>query len=408
MDTQRFKAGIAAAIEASPMTLGNQPVVPGRVLLVDGDGLCYFCAGKDGSAAGEARVRLKDKVLSAMRAVGAERARILVTASGSHKGHRYAIATRKPYQGQRSGSRRPDNWLFLRTYLTEDNADLERLGMQVVLTSTAEADDLFGSMAATLTDCVIYTQDKDMRMIPGVHLDWSSHVPVTLKPGVWAIDHNDKRYGRSWFWLQLLQGDTADNIPGLPKFVTADGKEKLIGEKTALDKLTGVESDMGALLVVSDLYQSYYKERWLVELLEQGILLWMRNDSDQDPFNVTETGNPFDKLRTHELWGPASQEIQGRIDEARKYDQVNTIPDSIDEDATVVRPRQEVCLVQAGPTVGEDSTGPRPFDGTGPGCITPDVQCLVGQSGEQLPPLRCEQPSCFPSWLYLVLAKARV
>ena len=67
------------------MASGSVPVLPGRVLLVDGDGLAYYCAGKDGSSVGDARRALNDKVESAARLVSAERVVILLTGSGSHK-----------------------------------------------------------------------------------------------------------------------------------------------------------------------------------------------------------------------------------------------------------------------------------------------------------------------------------
>ena len=106
---QQFAAAIAAAVSASPMTNNSVPVER-RVLLVDGDGLAYYCAGNDETSIGEARARLIEKVKGAQRACGAEDVRILLTNSGSHKGHRYAIARVKPYQGQRVNSRRPKNW----------------------------------------------------------------------------------------------------------------------------------------------------------------------------------------------------------------------------------------------------------------------------------------------------------
>ncbi len=93
---------------------------------------------------------------------------------------------------------------------------------------------MFGWYAYNQPDnVVIYTQDKDMRMLPGRHLDWVSHRLHTVSYScamdgpVEVLDSvfSEKQYGPKWFWLQMLHGDTADNIPGLPRYVV-DGKAK--------------------------------------------------------------------------------------------------------------------------------------------------------------------------------------
>jgi DNA polymerase-1 len=397
----RFAAAIAAASEASPMTNGSVPIIQGRTLYADGDGLAYYCAGNDDTLPGEARRRMIEKLDDAKRACGAESVTILTTASGSHKGHRYAVARVKPYQGQRSGKSRPKNWESLRALLDEGMVGQH----PVVTTHIAEADDLFAHYAHR-GDSVIYTQDKDMRMVPGWHLDWTTHILHHLPRGEFSKTMNDKLYGRKWFWQQVLMGDTADNIPGLPKYEARATVFKPIGEKTAEVFLDGVHSDMGALLVAQKLYQSFYKERWLVELLEQGILLWMR-EVPHDPFDVADIGNPFVSLRTHELWQPAQDEILERINEAVAYvrtPQAESIGDSpsplgvLDEAAGPLR------LVPTPRTVSEDRIGPRPLDGTGASSPAPDVQCPARESGEQLPPFRGVEPVGFPAWGRKLLA----
>lgn len=312
-----FAAAIAAVASASPMASGSVPVLPGRVLLVDGDGLAYYCAGKDGSSVGDARRALNDKVESAARLVSAERVIILLTGSGSHKGHRYAIARRKPYQGQRANSRRPENWAALRDYLTGNECRFP-----VEITYTAEADDLFGKYAYTQPDdVVIYTQDKDMRMLPGRHLDWVTHrmhqVGYVHSWGtsltVCNSEFNEKQYGPKWFWLQMLHGDTADNIPGLPKYKDTKDLLKPVGEVTA-GKLLAGETDLKG--IVATCYESYYGDRWLVEMMEQACLLWMRREPDawDDCLNP---GGPLDIFNDGEAtFAAAYLEIQSRVREA--------------------------------------------------------------------------------------------
>lgn len=319
--TNPFSAAALAAIAGSPMSLGSVPILPDRKLLVDGDGLAYYCAGNDDTQPGEARERLIDKVKSAQRIVGAGEVRILLTLSGSHKGHRYAVARVKPYQGQRANSRRPKNWRYLRDLMETTN-----IGFQVEGTSTAEADDLFGRYAYSNPDsCVIYTQDKDMRMLPGMHLDWVTHVAHIVRHRVYngtvlSCDsvYNDKQYGPRWFWLQMLHGDQADNIPGLPR-VVIDGKPKLCGPVTA-DKL--LRGDAPYHAIVAAMYESFYKERWLVEMMEQACLLWMRRVPEKWD-DCLDTGGPLEPFTDSDNFLEAYAEIEMRV---RNADNFNAAP----------------------------------------------------------------------------------
>lgn len=325
MSEARFDKLAAVCAAAAPMGKQSVPVTR-RTLLVDGDGLAYYCAGKDGSSIGDARRALIDKVNHAAAHVGAESVIVLLTASGSTKGDRYAVARVKPYQGQRASSRRPDNWRGLRDYM-----DSSEFPFRVQSTATAEADDLFAWWAYTVPDdVVIMTQDKDMRMLPGLHLDWVTNRVHRVEHRVVETDRplyqrirvedsvfNDKQYGVKWFWLQMLHGDTADNIPGLPKYKTVDAKGnpalKPVGEVTANKLLTGERPD----IVVAGLYRGYYEERWAVELLEQAILLWMRREPD-DYLDVIEVGGPLWRLSLDcPEFAQAVSDINERVTNAR-------------------------------------------------------------------------------------------
>lgn len=319
---------IAEVSASSPQGCGLVPLVPGRILLADGDGLAYYCAGNDDTTTGEARANLIDKLKAAQRICGAEQVRILLTASGSHKGHRYAIARVKPYQGQRTNSRRPKNWQALRDFMESGSV----AGFQVESTAVAEADDLFGKYAYLKPKSVVlYTQDKDMRMLPGMHLDWVAHTIHTVVADAWRGNYQfwsaenseagGKQYGPKWFWQQMLQGDQADNIPGLPKYKALDakGKEafKPMGEVTACRMLEGMDKDHTS--TVAALYCGYYGNRWLVELMEQACLLWMRRDPEawDDCLNP---GGPLERYNDgSELFAAAYHEIQQRVRDADHY-----------------------------------------------------------------------------------------
>lgn len=315
----RFAKAIAKAAADTPMASYLAPAVPGRVLLADGDGLAYYCAGNDDTDPGRAKQNMKEKLNAARIASRSETVRVLVTAASSHKGYRYAVARVKPYQGQRKNSRKPRNWQYLRELLDAP----EFAGFEVEQSAHCEADDRFSFHGKVLgyERAAILTQDKDMRMVPGVHLDWTTHTVFTLRPDVWSVQHNDKLYGRHWFWTQMLMGDTADNIPGLPKYRRADDKLMLCGEKTAAELLAGLDNDAAAFSRVRELYEGYYAEDWSIEMLEQAALLWMRTDASAGVLNVTAGGNPLEPLRRLADGERARTAILARVAEAMMYEE---------------------------------------------------------------------------------------
>ena len=286
-----FAKAVAAAASAAPMFSGQNAAIAGRILFSDGDGLAYYCAGNDGTDPGKARSNLIGKLEDAQRASASELSRIFLTGQGSHKGHRYAIARVKPYQGQRTGSHRPKNWAYLRSLLEGSPSPVHISET----TGIAEADDLFGKYSRILKpeNVVIHTQDKDMRMVPGWHLDWDTMKMTFVAADCWEHMHNDKLYGRKWFWTQMLQGDPADYVPGLPKYITPKGTAALCGPATATKMLAECATETEARSVVFSLYRGWYPDDWQVQVLEQAILLWMRNDEKSSALNVLAPGNPL-------------------------------------------------------------------------------------------------------------------
>lgn len=299
---------IAREAASSPMGPGSRSKHNEKLtLLVDGDALAYSSAGNDDTPIGVARRNATDRIAAAKAQMGAGGVKILTTAQSSNKGFRFAVARSKPYQGHRTGAHRPKNWEALRRMLEEGAIP------DVELTTTVEADDLFGLYATKLgpENVVIYTEDKDMRMVPGWHLSWSDHSTVFIPEGTWDKVHNGLQYGRKWFWLQMLQGDQADNIPGLPNLTPVGLRSGLVGPKTAQKLLSGITTNDEAVVKVGQLYHDYYgKETHETEMLEQAILLWMRSTSES-PWDVLARGNPLDS----NWWNGAHAvaEIKARI-----------------------------------------------------------------------------------------------
>lgn len=296
---------LRASTEA-PQAARKRTLVPGLILHVDGDMICYSCAGNDETLPGDARQRAMSKINKFKAMSGAERIVVHMTNDKGNKGERYLAATVKPYQGQRKDGRKPKNHAYLCEWLSQYKGP----DMQVKVWANREADD--GVAACAYHACrsdkgpgyiAIASQDKDFRMMPGLHVDWVSYDTIMVEHGCWAKTNNSgKLFGTKWFWMQMLHGDAADHIPGLEKVMMLDARKnlvpKLCGEKTAEKLLDKCENSAQALNEVLGMYHEYYAEHLGLgyevaddRFVEQACLLWMRTGikAEVDDF-LTHTG----------------------------------------------------------------------------------------------------------------------
>jgi len=270
------KVAVKAAAETPRAREILPEMVNGRTVHIDGDYLAYRCAGNDECPPGIARKNIRDKVETLREMSGSQRAIVHLSMPGGNKGERFLIATIKPYQGQRKHSQRPKNWDLLRAYLETHDPEMNP-AFTVDRWHDREADDGFALASYKADDpsheCAIASPDKDMRMLAGLHIDIHDYTLTIVPKGTYEQKgpYNGLVYGHKWFWLQTLQGDTADHIPGLPK---AEGK--LCGEKTAEKYLKGTTCNEEAFEVVSNLYAGTYDEAWADRFVEQAALLWLR------------------------------------------------------------------------------------------------------------------------------------
>lgn len=288
MDFDDILADLGPQIKAPPITQ------PGLTLHVDGDYMMYYAAGPDDREEGEAKYKALELMAQARRASGASNIVVHNTASGCNKGERYVIATVKRYQGQRDPGRKPKNYAYLREWLLNYDGD----AFQSKTWMTREADDGIGACSLHAVKgkpgyAAIFTRDKDMRMLPGLHVEWLTMDTVMVPPGafevVWKPERweagKEKVYGLKWFWLQMLHGDTADHIPGLEQYAVLNARGeyglKKMGEKTAEKYLAHAKNNKDAFEIVSGLYRTYYdlrNDNWADRFCEQAALLWMRTD----------------------------------------------------------------------------------------------------------------------------------
>lgn len=282
----------------------NRKVKASRVLQYDADFACYEVADLDVPAANNMR-NLLDKLNMTRVSVGAGTINCFITLG--LKSGRDTMATVKPYQENRD----PDAPIKVRVReLRNLLANYESDHIKVIVGHFFEADDLMcraqEAMIAQgrLEDSVLMSGDKDLWMVQGWHADAKTG-RMYLVDGFGKTEFREVGNvkpklvgeGTSWFWHQMIMGDTADNIPGLQKIHnhTLDkylplksGKARKDGSATcgqskAVAILKGVMTEREAARRVYAAYYEYYGAFSMERFVEQAYLLWMqRTESTWD------------------------------------------------------------------------------------------------------------------------------
>ena len=197
---------------------------------------------------------------------------------------REGVAKKQVYKGNRKKSVKPDCYDRLTDYILAK--------YNCVMAEGLEADDLLSihQRAAEPDTTIICSRDKDLRITPGMHFGWECGRQAQFGPEMvtelgrlkFIYKGKLKRTGAPklvdikgtgllFFCLQLIKGDSTDNIVGVP------GK----GLKCVKETLAGVDSYEEALCRVRDLYIEAFGGYWGVEMLEQARLLWMVAELDE-------------------------------------------------------------------------------------------------------------------------------
>ena len=297
-----------------------QETIPNRIGLIDADCVAYWAAaGCDDFTQDAAFKRCRDRMESIIDQLQAEVTRNYLTGP---KNFRNKVATYQQYKGNRydaNGNRiKPQpKWLkAVRQYLI-DNYD-------AILCEGQEADD---ALAIAQVKCnaskdwhsIISSIDKDLRIIPGLHHDMNSgYIEEVSELGYLSIDSKKKVRGAGlkFFYAQLLMGDSADWIPGLPKvtqFMKANyGIARLggCGQMAAYNVMADAEDEADMLQRALLCYESYWDgDHWYINwrtgekvfptvdqaLTEQGQLLWMRRKEGEmwrPPYHILEGEEP--------------------------------------------------------------------------------------------------------------------
>jgi hypothetical protein len=193
------------------------------------------------------------------------------------------IAKLKPYKGNRKGEK-PFHYENLTAYI--------KWAYPYVEVDILEADDqICIDHRLSPDDTIICTRDKDLRMVEGRHFGWPCGkqpqfgpcdvdyfgeirliVKDVIRNGKPKKEYDLKGEGISFFYSQLLIGDSVDNIPGLPGCGVVKAYP-LLSECTTEEQLKS--SVQGA-------YEEKYGAAWLTQLTEQAQLLYMIREIDDD------------------------------------------------------------------------------------------------------------------------------
>lgn len=322
-------------------------IIPNSELQLDGDIACYYNSWPDNSLATDIK-NLKLHIEAKRLLAGCEIVNVHTTRG--RKAGREDIAQVQQYQETRNVAnpekkKRVEQLRdFLGTYCSKTVIAMPQWDI--------EADD---SMSIRQRECIdegkvskIMTVDKDLDMVPGTHIHYDTYEEHVHPDGygkLWIKESGElkskggngikktlKGQGTSFFWAQLLMGDKADHIPGLPKLpvellnrykptkaierankilanpkATAIAKRKAkaeltkrkaspIGPVLAYDILKGCKTDKQAFAAVKEAYRAWYGSKhsfvsWRNEpltltsgdmLLEQARLLWMLRTPEDD------------------------------------------------------------------------------------------------------------------------------
>ena len=324
---------IEDAIAEDHTHVGIEPpmMVEGRVLQLDADISAYACCNLDESYAENVKV-LKEYIQIRRIMAGAEFINLHLTMGD--KGGRYDIAILKEYQGNRK-DRDPEQQIRVRALRTAMADMHDQPFVTPVIWSDREADDGINIYQRKqikekgYDKSVISTTDKDLNMNPGLHMHPDTYEWKEVPDGYGSIRIDESTSskklvgeGTSFFWAQLLMGDSVDNISGIPKISayhnnvynptgamlkakTPESRQKIASKRKSTtcgpvltyQLLKDCKTDAQAYERVKELYRGYFGSsgitvtKWDGEqirttawqvMLSEARLLWMHRTPDDD------------------------------------------------------------------------------------------------------------------------------
>lgn len=263
------------------------PSIPGRVLLLDSDFMCYQAAATVKNL--DTAIRRFATLVETQRfLIDAEDVQVHVTPQGCVKCHREWYPTVKVYQDNRTGKPKPPLLHPLRTAVVEQDW-LPHWSIHSSL--ELEADDQLMMSAVLLGDrAVMCSGDKDLNITPGpLWVNYEGRIDYIEDRFGWIklkqTTNGNKvvGHGTKFFWAQMLMGDQADNVQGIIKL---NGRLcGAVGAHNALEDITS-ESDAAEYIL-----RAYIEARQ--NPLAEAECLWLRRSLDDSAHAyLSELGLP--------------------------------------------------------------------------------------------------------------------
>lgn len=199
--------------------------------LIDGDILLYRCGyGAENESEEVAIHRLNNLISKILEETKATSHAIYLSDS---RDATFRAKLNPEYKGNRK-SAKPIHYQLLKDYLINEyfaQVEVEQ-----------EADDALG--IAQTKDTIICSIDKDLLQVPGLHYNFvkEEHITISEEEGV------------LFFYLQLLMGDKADNVPGVTGIGIAKASN-ILQEYLGDDELT-------IFKVVQNEYRNWLQDFW--------------------------------------------------------------------------------------------------------------------------------------------------
>lgn len=232
-----------------------QPAIDGRVLIMDGDSACYASAA-DAKKLETAVRRFHTNVLEKMFLVRATSVRVHLTPKGCLKNYRDWLLAAKPYQANRFNKEKPALLEVLRSTLPKHYTDHDYVTVYGHMDK--EADDAIMIDSYCLPNAVVYSEDKDLCIVPIPKYDAKTGDVDRLinRYGFTKLDYSTSTTkvigrGTKFFWAQMLMGDSADNVKGIEKY-----NAKLCGAVATHAILDAAATEDDAANIVFDGYRA--------------------------------------------------------------------------------------------------------------------------------------------------------
>lgn len=261
-----------------------------RTLLIDGDILIFrLCCvfNDDDDISRKLITQTADKqITELMRAADCDKYILFLTTKSNFRDDLV-----DDYKANRKDLERPVNLTWAKRWALDSlNTKCEK---------KLEADDLLGIYMKD--NCVIWSLDKDLRQVPGEHLDDATQKLIVVSELGQLIDRGKKIYfdGLAGFYYQLLTGDSTDHILGCGKRIQTvykSGakkgetyiKRQGVGPKAAFKIITAAaisdenNPDSAMLEAVKQEYIKVHGDDWQSNMETQAQLLYMIREQDGD------------------------------------------------------------------------------------------------------------------------------